>query len=226
MRTAALGILLVWLISMPALAGPVGPLDGHVINGETGEPIAGAIVAAKWLFSVSDGLADSSNVCSHVETVVSDAAGRYHFDARSEPWYGIRHYLFTNSLGITVHAYKRGFTWHQEHGAGPWQQFAKERALIPFRGTVAERFEFLDRVVSNTSCGGESSKNLYRLYSALYEEANFLAETPQQRKSAQNYSEFAEYELADRTKPTITDHRGVLINVDPKDSYKKEDLLK
>src|ERR1019366_8738308 len=90
-------IFLVWLMSTPALAATIGLVDGRVINTETGEPIAGAIVAAKWMVSVSDGLADSSIVCSHVETAVSDAAGRYHFDAWSEPWYGIHHYLFSKA---------------------------------------------------------------------------------------------------------------------------------
>jgi hypothetical protein len=76
--TAALFVLLGGLPSA-ARAYDIGSVDGVIIDAATKQPIAGGIVIARWQHVVSS-LAGGSIECDHVDSVVSDAHGRYHIN--------------------------------------------------------------------------------------------------------------------------------------------------
>jgi hypothetical protein len=86
--------------------------------------------------------------------------------------------------------------------------------------------EYLSRVMSSTSCpnAGDSHKNKYRLLRAMYEEVSSFAQTAEQKRQAQRLKQFSEEALVDLSKPTAYDKEGRLINVDPHDMLKSEEL--
>lgn len=58
------------------------PFTGQVTDAETGEPIEGAIVVAKW--TGNTGVVGSRSVCYHVETAISNKEGKF----RIPGWFG------------------------------------------------------------------------------------------------------------------------------------------
>lgn len=202
-------------LSACALSG--GPVSGQVLEEGTLKPIPGAIVVGRWIGSVP-AFAESRTVCVHVESSVTDQEGKYTLPRWSKPSTVGPLVLH---LEPVVSAYKPGYGL-------PTKPSQKEDVvyLAPFKGDVKKRFEYLDRVISGASCGGagESRKTLYRLQRALYEEASTIAQTADEKRYAESYKELAEDTLVDRSKPTKYDERGRLINVDPKDTFRVEDL--
>src|SRR5690606_3418045 len=53
----------------------VGPFDGRVVDGASGDPVAGAIVYATWTFQAGYGLTSPAGY--HEEIATTDADGRY-----------------------------------------------------------------------------------------------------------------------------------------------------
>ena len=212
--SAGLGLL---LVSMSACSLSSLPINGQVLEEGTGKPIPDAIVVVTWKGDWWQWV-QSSTVCYHVETARTDAEGKYHIPAWSLPW-EIEHLTVTGKETF-YEAYKPGYTQPFNPGNKP-----KNILLARFKGTKDEYFDYLFGAASCTSAG-ESRKNLYRLYSAIAEEAQALAETPDQKKRAERLLDLAVDLLVNRTKPTTTNQNGWTINIDPNDSYKKEDLLK
>jgi hypothetical protein len=195
---------------------------GRVIEQGTNEPIADAIVVAHWSGRVHS-LVDSQGGCWHVETARTDEHGSYHIGG----WY-----LYSTQVGLgdeleapDLLAYKRGYMWVQPHVTPMPSRIAME----PFRGTADERIKGLWRLVGMSSCGGPvgiySEKNVYRLYAPILDEAKAIATTPEQLTSLHFIDLISANSMVNYDKPR-TYSRDYVINVDPLDSYKKEELLK
>jgi len=200
-----------------ALSG--GPIEGQVIDERTRKPIVGAVVVARWQGHLAS-FAHGKTVCYHVLSTTTDRMGRYRFAAWkedvTEDWQkNIR------QEDVLIVAYKSGFEW-----SGVFSERGDVQYLKPFTGGREERFKYLDRVVSGTSCGSArtSYKNLYPIRLAVYQEAKAIAHSGSEMKRAESFKELAEDTLVDRTKPTKYDERGRLINVDPRDTFRAEDL--
>ncbi len=209
-------VLLVSLLPLTACAYSGGPLEGKVLEEGTNKPISGAIVVARWQGDAFS-FVDSPTVCIHVESTTTDNEGRYHLPA----WRAKAEPAGVHNIEPILIAYQPGY------GLPTVPSQKRENVLLkPFAGTRGERLEYLGRVISSTSCGsaGASYKNLYRLRRAVYEEAIALAQTPEEKKRAERFKEIANDTLVDRSKPTKYDERGRLINVDPKDTFRPEDL--
>lgn len=145
-----------------------GPIDGQVLDSESGRPVAGAIVVAYWKGELV-GTLQTQSVCVYVETTVSDADGRFHFNVWTEPTIAV-------GVQVALNAYKQGFEsvgsalqyqkWIDSRGSTTWivyrrghpyevlQTFPDEqsargathptnRYLKPFTGTADQRFEYL-----------------------------------------------------------------------------------
>ena len=72
--------LLLATIMTSACSLAAEPFPGQVPDRVAKQPIAGAIVVGQW-YTTSSNFADSHTRCSHGESAVSDATGRYHLPA-------------------------------------------------------------------------------------------------------------------------------------------------
>jgi hypothetical protein len=205
--------------------------DGQVLEKGTNQPISGAIVVSKWSGTTSD-LVHSHPSCVHVATAKTDEQGRYHIDAWATP---VQAGLFSSfELGEPrIWAYKRGYAWVDAEGRhlGPSTQDRNaSMTMEPFKGTEDERLKALWLIIQANNCHGigiNSQKNLYRLYAPMYEEAQSVATTPYEMDTTVKWIGNAAFEtLVNWDRPTDTDSQGNVINVNPTDSYHKEDLLK
>jgi len=174
----ALVVLLISFILRLSFGG--GPVNGRVIDVETNLPIKGAFVVARWQKS-SFAPGHSTSYCYHVETAVTGEDGRYHVS---------RWWQFPPVAGSDgfegVDAYSPGY--ESVHSHTPEAESHPDDVYMKrFRGTDAERFEFITgRVFSGMSCTfarGGSQRNFFPLSKAALNEAKTLVRTEQQRKT-------------------------------------------
>src|ERR1700694_5192126 len=210
MKRATLSLSVVILahsVAGHALSG--GPVDGQVLAYDTGNPIGGAFVAARWVGDLLSG----RSVCVHVETAVSDELGRYHIG----PWTQTPTSP-VDGTARTLEVYKAGYettfspldyvgyegkTWVVFNRDRPYvvpQTFRDEesarQATHPthvyvkrFVGTTTERLHFIrDAAFASIGCnsGGASQRNLYPLQKAAFREAKLLATTAEHEKLLNN----------------------------------------
>ena len=231
-------LLMVAVLPLVACALSGGPLKGQVVEEGTNKPIPGVIVVAKWEGRTTSGswFVEASKACYRVETAVTDAQGNYYIKA----WSQAQHKDYTVKFDhMDVTFYKPGMvntffkfdhmdTIDYEPGVHNTFFLNGIARLAPFKGTKDEHFDYLAGVVSNTACTDAEGNNkyLYRLYSAIAEEAGAIAETEKQKESAEQWARWTAELLVNETKPAKYDSQGRRVNVDPNDSYKKEDMLK
>jgi hypothetical protein len=212
-----LAVFVACLLAMNALAW--GTIEGQVLDDETDQPVPGAIVVAAWNAVRSNWATDAHSVCLHVETAMADASGHY----RLQEWQGwsspSHRFLIGRSLSLL--AYKSKY-----EPSSRQRPTAATIYLKPFRGASDQWFN-LSWGQFDCSAGTDDSRgNLFRVFSAIATDARSLANTRQDRDRADYLEQLAEDYLVNRTKPTKYDPRGRLVNVDPNDSYKREELLK
>src|SRR5687767_5886900 len=84
-NTALLLICLMLPLQACGLSG--GSIEGKVLEEGTDKPIEGAIVVVRWSGALS-AFVESRPVCVHVDTVTTDAQGRYRFSSWRKSWEG------------------------------------------------------------------------------------------------------------------------------------------
>jgi hypothetical protein len=198
-----------------ALSGE--PISGTVVDESTGKPVGNAIVVVHWNGDWTKIVGESSGACYHVETARTDANGRYEIPGWKIPW--TLDDLRFSSAGQSYNVYKPGYWRGSNYAAVP-----KILYVTPFRQTKEAYFE---TVLGSPSWGceraGASSKNAYRLFRAMANEAAALAETPIEKSRARMLAKRAEESLVNRDKPTDLDNDH-LRNKDARDTFKKEDV--
>ncbi len=219
MKFLRLMSMLPTLLPLSACALSGGPVIGQVVEEGTNKPIPGAIIVVRWRGDLP-GFADSRTVCYHVASTVTDQAGGYRIPAWSKETEKDWQKRIINKEFV-IDVYKAGYGWPTK----PSQKVEIEY-LAPFKGDTKERFDYLSRVISGTTCvsAGESYKNLYRVTHAIYQEAKAIARTADEKQRAERFRELAEDTLVNRSKPTKYDERGRPVNIDPKDTFRPEDL--
>lgn len=162
---------------LTAVAFENGPIDGRVIDVVTRQPISGVIVVAKW--GRAEGfITDSSEVCRHVATAVSDAQGRYHID-KWQQTASFAEWLYASPYSVSLDAYKSGMQivmrlvknelMHEKTGVielGKWP------------GTHAQRMRSLSALIHfGLRCFGTQGSNeiLAAARDAVYAEARSIA---------------------------------------------------
>ncbi len=219
MKRLRLMLMLPMLLPLSACALSGGPVVGQVLEEGAHKPVPGAIVVVRWQ-GVLPGFAHSRMVCYHVASTITDDAGRYRIPAWSKEAEKDWQRRIIDKEFVVV-AYKAGYGL-------PTKPSQKDeiKYLAPFEGGTKERFDYFARITSSTTCvsAGESRKNRYYLMRAVHEEAKAIAQSADEKRRAERYREFAEDELVNHSKPTKYDERGRLINVDPKDRFRVEEL--
>jgi hypothetical protein len=176
-------LLLLTLLPLTACGLTGGIVSGKVLEEMTGKPISGAIVVVRWKGYVS-AIADTQTVCVHVESTATDERGNYKMSGWSKPS-TVGPVL---DLKPVVDAYKAGYGLPSKPA-----QKDEDVYLASFKGTSGERLKYLERMARSSGChaAGESEKNLYPLYEALYFEARNYAVTEDDRKKLQWLREVA-----------------------------------
>jgi len=165
LRAILLMIMLLLPLSACGLSG--SSVSGNVLEEGTNKPIEDAIVVLRWKGYVS-AIVDAHTVCVHVESATTDKRGNYKVSGWSKP----------STMGPVfdvkpvVSAYKLGYGLP----SNPAQK-DEDVYLAPFKGAREERLKYLERIARSGGChaAGESEKNLYPLYEALYFEAKVNA---------------------------------------------------
>lgn len=160
------GALILSLVTLTACvsAGKVWPeQSGIVLDGDTLQPIEGAIVVARWIGTLSL-LVDSQTTCYHVESVTTDARGRYRIAA----WAKLPGKVGHNDVQFT--AYKAGYV-HTRTDMATGDQYLRRDEQ-----GVKERLEYLSGLMRSTAChdAGKSERALYELRAAIFYEARSL----------------------------------------------------
>jgi len=174
----ALGILFTLPLTACALSGEA--LEGRVLEDGTNKPVPQAIVIARWS-GTAFSFVESPSVCVHVLTTTTDAEGKYRFPAwrKDSPIKGVR------DVHPIITAHKPGYEAYLPPGYAYTEAFKQNiRYLQPFTGTREERLKYLERVFGSTGCGAqdESEKNLIPFLKALYDEAQGIAQTKDDKK--------------------------------------------
>lgn len=207
-KLVALLAVVLATISIEVYSLTGGPLNGVVLDKETNEPIAGAIVIARWHGNWTKIFGESSSACYHVETTRTDEGGRYHIPlwVRAPKIEDLRF----SSAGNDVSVFKPGYVDESNGSSGTIY-------LTKFAGNNDEYFAtVLDYRPWLCSAAAESSSHAYRLFKAAAADAKARAQTPSQLSRASSLEHLARESLVDTSKPTT--YRGdTLVNVDPKD---------
>lgn len=217
---------LVWKLLMAAGVGALalsscalsgGPISGQVLDETTDKPVMDAIVVVHWNGSWSKLGIESSSACYHVETARTDAEGRCQIPAWTTPWHPRD--LFFSSNGQSYHVYRPGYMRGGNYAAAPRMLY-----MAPYKGSVAYYFETaLNAPYWSCARAGASGKNEYRLFKAMAQEAQAMAESPQQRGSASMLRHLTEQSLVNFDKPThLVGDRSE--NIDPRDGFKKGEV--
>jgi hypothetical protein len=169
---------------------------GHVVDAVTGRPIPGAHVALLWESTTvpKSFMGESGRaVCFHAAAAVTNAQGRFEI----EPWRELSSYR-VYVMNPVVLVYARNYVPVQSvigaYQSGPPVPHLDERfALKPFNGTVDERIQMLFWGLANRGCmyGKESQRNLYPMMKAIHDEAQVIAQTPDQRRTVGNIAALA-----------------------------------
>lgn len=152
-----------------------GPLDGTVVDGTTREPIVGAIVVGEWQGS-RRGLVESRTIDYHAETAVTDAQGRFHIKAWETPNIGDTSNRIVESKEF-VWAFAAGYNVGLSSEPHP-----STILMLPYRGTRADRFEYLFRLAADRwGYYDNSVKNLIPLKLAVLNEARVTAHSAEEQ---------------------------------------------
>ena len=198
-----------------------------VLDADTDKPIADAIVMTYWNGNFA--LLQSYSKCYHVETARTDANGVYKM-----PSWSVKQESdlppITNKHSYTQ-AFKAGYislpAGRKANGQNAEWGGDGNIYLMKFTGTKDEYFEYF-RIISRqgNNCGKDDAKNMYKLNFAVLTEMQKIAETPQQKSIVEMNKLRLFYDKVNPNKPTKDDARGITINIDPKDNYTEEELLK
>jgi len=162
-------------------AGQWRAIEGRVLEVGTDKPVPGAIVIARWRGYIPVMPADSTTVCYHVESAVTDGSGWFHIPG----WREGEGYGRIEGKKVFVNVYKARYQesrWKLDYDLS--KKGVDLRYLKPYEGSLEDRIKYLDRIEYDTRCPGAnvSGRNMLRLYRALYAEASHIAVTKEDKK--------------------------------------------
>lgn len=147
----------------------------QVIDVDTGKPLEGVIVLARWRGRKSM-LVDTQGTCYHVETATTDKNGWFEIPSYNE---GLGK-MSISSKGNRFSFYREGYVFYSKTEV--FSLHAKKIHMKKFKGTNAERFKFLSDFNASCHSSGDSEKNSYNIRKLIYEEAKLLAFSKEQKR--------------------------------------------
>jgi hypothetical protein len=171
------------------------PIDGHVVDARTGQPIAGAHVMYLWetgIESTSFSGHNAPDICYHAAAAVTGEQGQFHIDA----WRERARYRVPNREP-SAWAYAPGYVPAELRPPGDTEREPTVRTdqVIRLQRSDAggdRRLEELWNLIRRDCAhGGASQRSLYPMLKSAYEEARRIALTPEQMKRVRTFAEFA-----------------------------------
>ncbi len=146
-------IAIIWIIngSLFFIYYIDGPYWGKVVDADTGEPIAGANVMAKWNFDYYLFITSSTSYADARETITDDK-GRFFIAPARQIWFYPLSDLYLRNIGV----YKRGYDSHPPQMYSTWSDAEKEKWK-----------EKLIRINPNYNHDSEIIANYYRTFYLL-----------------------------------------------------------
>lgn len=164
-------------------------IDGMIIDADTKEPIADAIVVAYWM---RDGL--SGSFCYAVDSAITDNNGEYKLKD------GPRRLRFGSMEPSGLYAHKSGYHLNLSNPNAGYMIFVSllETPIGALKKSELDdnmQLIYLQRLTEITSCysAGNRNKKLYVLYKSLLEEAFQLAENSEQKQIIKSLCESVAY---------------------------------
>lgn len=163
-------ILYCSLLSLSGCGATTGPISGQVIHESSKAPVAGAVVVALW-FATNETLFNSSTICYHTSTAITDANGRFTL----EKW----HNAISEGGGwatdqrVKIGAYKQGMALDYQNLEDAKNTTIK---LHPYTYPIESRLYYLSRISGGycTQHDKESRKSAVLLMQEAYKEMNEL----------------------------------------------------
>lgn len=145
-------------------------IQGQVLEVGTNKPIPGAIVVFTWQESIS-AVADTQDVCSHVEVAVTDPQGHYQLPT----WKGYE-------PTFNFDAYKPGYVRSKQYYLTQQKNDRYIDLLEPFKGTSKERMDYLEQYDAFRTSGCTEFGTILQIDEPVYEEVKLLAQTLDDKK--------------------------------------------
>jgi hypothetical protein len=162
-RVLALGAC----VGMVQLSAPCQGLEGLIVDGSTGKPLAGVYVIGAWWTSKPMAVVSKSG-CGKIEVSQSDERGRF---ALSK-WSGsiLAHFFGTENLN--VYYYARGYRWDKG-----LEMVGETIVLVPDTRPPLERLGHLSELIAKSDCGSRRDRIKYALpiYRLMYSEGEAIA---------------------------------------------------
>lgn len=151
-------MLLMASVCFPAVSESAGPWKGQVVDKETGKPLEGVVVLARWEKRYTSFVGEmGGNEYYDSEEVVTDAEGRFVISAR-QTWtlnplseiYGPEFFIFKSGYGRWQ--FRDFDSWglkdaivSAERTRAEWRRFTAEGAVLelPPLKTIEQRLEFV-----------------------------------------------------------------------------------
>lgn len=176
----------IWLLLaliLPLGAGCIGPrywdgYAGKVVDGDTGKPLDGVFVIARYWGDLPAG-GSFQSVCYHAAGTTTNAQGEY----RMNPRFDTPDFYFDKRSDIDF--FKAGYqSVYYKDGVGK---------LKKDTGNREKRLEELTRIVRTSDCrgSGKSLRALYPFFEAIYYEAKSISVTQDELKQLRWFQERA-----------------------------------
>jgi hypothetical protein len=150
-------------------------LEGRVIDGSNGKPVAGVYVIGAWQVNV--GLPGRSNSgCSKLEVVRTDAEGKFALST----WSGsILAHLFGDE-NLNVYYYMRGYRWEKQ-----FEAMGETVVIVPDTRPARQQLDRIGDLMGRADCGSLEQRKAEALpvYRLMYEEAQTMAHSYDERQS-------------------------------------------
>jgi hypothetical protein len=150
-------------------------LEGTVIDGSTGAPLAGVYVIGAWWVSISMPVKSMSG-CSKLEVVRTDEQGRFALST----WSGsIRAHLFGDE-NLNDYYYLKGYRWETGRPSN-----RETVVLVPDTRSAIFQLDRIGQLMEKADCGPLEQRKVLALpmYQAMYDEARPMASSYDERRS-------------------------------------------
>lgn len=147
----------------------------QVIDVDTGKPLEGVIVLAKWR-GRKNLIVETQGTCYHVATATTDKKGWFEIPSFNE---GFGKASISGKFRV-FNFYRKGYVFYSKTRFNTFHE--KQFYMKKFKGTKEDRFKFLSGFNASCHSSGDSEKDSYNIRKSIYEEAKLLVFSKEQKR--------------------------------------------
>jgi hypothetical protein len=169
-------LVLACSVACMCLATQSFALEGKVIDGSTGKPLAGVYVIGAWVVSSGIGVVAKSG-CGKLEVTRTDEQGRFTLSK----WSGSILAHLIGDENLNAYYYMRGYRWEKGH-----PQIGETVVLVPDTRPPIERVRYIGELTAKADCGPWEEQKLKALamYRSMYEDARSITSSSYEDRQA------------------------------------------